>query len=247
MNSVKNMSVTAVIALLDKTRVEAEAWNAGAYKTSNEQLFQQLGTCLDALNQLMASDVKSRRDFTKRYNAHGFKKTAATTLATMVVRYVFRLAANSKRSASYARVLRAANERGIDGMNLSAWILENGGIEQIRRTTPDGKKPSQIEAELVELAQTKLAERKPLLTPPAVADELKPRKDALHGFSIAILLTSGGKSSIVCGLNDERLVKFALARAGKRLNEEIAAAEVPSKTAARKKAITSATDAVLQS
>lgn len=222
MNSVKNISVTAVIALLDKTRVEAEAWNAGAYKTSNEQLFQQLGTCLDALNQLMASDVKSRRDFTRRYNAHGFKKTAATTLATMVVRYVFRLAADSKRSASYARVLRTANEQGIEGMNLSAWILENHGIEQIRRTPKDGKKPSQVEAELIELAEQTLSNRKPLLSPVKMVDELQPSTNASHSFSLAVLYKQpDGKSAIVDGLNDERLVRLALAKLGKTIKNAL--------------------------
>ncbi len=73
---------------LDELRNESIAWENGAYKTSNEQLYDILGKCFDLLCALKGNNeqIKLLNKVLKEREV-GFK--SGTALATKVVRFVF--------------------------------------------------------------------------------------------------------------------------------------------------------------
>jgi hypothetical protein len=63
-----------------------------------------------------------------------------STTLTMLARYVFN--SDRKRAQGYGYVLAAAVSHNVDAKNFSAWVVDQGGIEEIKRLMV--KKPESI-------------------------------------------------------------------------------------------------------
>lgn len=77
-------------------------WENGAYRTSNEELYNILDKCLVLFNELTAERALIK-ELNTLLEARGNKPTNGTSLATKVVRYVFD-GCSAERSYTYARV-----------------------------------------------------------------------------------------------------------------------------------------------
>ena len=224
---------------LDSLCKVREEWELGAYKTSNDQLYEILARCLDIYQQLR-NDIKQRAEFKVRLDALKaqdlIKFNESTNLPTRIVRYIFRN--SGKRSFAYAKALILATEEDIDSLGLAAWINKNNGVEQLRRRDKDGIRPCMREANFRTIAAAKFAESTSLLGSLRATDVLQPNPDSDHEFSVALLRKEAdGTMSIVHGSNNAALVNRFLALAGKKLNgdqaEAIKTAAIRSDNAAR--------------
>lgn len=150
--SINNTSSTnaAVVAQNDTTATaldlhgiiaERKAWEAGAYRTSNMQLYAVLSKCLSFYNDLhkVSKRDEPRKSFDVFAESNGIRFKDSTPLINKVVKCVFFDAAldrnaqrDRRRISAYSLVLRRALTDSIAAADLPSWIESCGGIEQIR-------------------------------------------------------------------------------------------------------------------
>ena len=107
-------------------------WETGAFRTSNQALYQVLAECLAYSGELPVSMAKLRNSaLVTFYKERGYRYREDTPLVTRVVRAVFG-DINRRRISTYSLVLRQAQKESIAYADLSAWIEERGGIQEIR-------------------------------------------------------------------------------------------------------------------
>jgi hypothetical protein len=125
-----------IVQQLDALSKARENWEATEYKKANEGLYQLLSKCLSVFNsQYVKADKASqnalRKELTTKLTAAGIRVMSTSSTLTMFVRCVFN--ADRNRAHGYANVLLAAIEAGIDAKGLPDFIINAGGIEEIKR------------------------------------------------------------------------------------------------------------------
>ncbi len=148
----------ALVTQLDGLVVQRKQWEATDYKKANEGLYSLLASCLDVFNSKFVnaddSDKKMLRgELAARLKADGVRVQRNTTTLTMFVRFVF--GSDRKRAHGYTYVLKAAISYDVSAANLPSWIVEQGGIEEVRRQMVMSEEAKQRKADLVN-AQTQV-------------------------------------------------------------------------------------------
>lgn len=148
----------SLVTQLDTLVAKRKQWEATDYKKANEGLYSLLASCLDVFNSkfVEASDDNKktlRTDLTARLQAEGVRVQRNTTTLTMFVRFVF--GSDRKRAHGYTYVLKAAISHKVAAASLPSWIVEQGGIEEVRRAMVVSEKAKQKKAEL-SVAQTQV-------------------------------------------------------------------------------------------
>lgn len=234
---VRTNAIVDLVGELDVAAQQREEWEAGAYKTSNDQLYAILAKCLDIFVMLKGQDehkVAQRRLLNERLTAAGITYKDSTPLATKVVRYVFR--SERRRSHSYSRAIIAANEHGKDSMTFAAWVRGEGGIEEVKRKVKNGKSPKDIAKSRCQFAENYLYNAKALASFKSVK-EVKPSTEAVSRFSYAIIRTEDdGTASVVYGGHNATVIKHLLASAGKEVADKASQKANSTASQARKKA-----------
>ena len=223
---------------LDSLCKVREEWELGAYKTSNDQLYEILARCLDIYQQLR-DDLNQRKQFKQRLDAlkekNLIKFNESTNLPTRIVRYVFRN--SGKRSFAYAKALILANEDKVDSLGLAAWINTNNCVEQLSRRYKGGITPAVLNANLQQSATQHYSDSKGLVTPFKAPKELLPDAEGTNNFALALVRKEDdGQITIVYGTNKPTLVKHMLTLAGKHLAETKGKAAVAGKRRSQKAA-----------
>jgi len=114
---------------LEATR---EAWEAGAYKTSNLELYGILRTCLAFCGELTKSSAKARnKSLEEFYKKRGYRYKSEAPLATRVVKAVFGNV-DRRRTSTYSLVIRQAQIEKIGYLDFVEWIEAKGGIQEVR-------------------------------------------------------------------------------------------------------------------
>jgi len=139
-----NQAFDGVLLQLDALAIRRECWDAD-YQKSNLSQYSLLG---DLYQLFMSSfvDVKNeeRKALKVFLKAKLMEKGAnileETVVLTMFIRYVFN--APTKRAHVYSNVIKAAISHSIRPMDLSNWIVKEGGIEEVSRK----KKPASKES-----------------------------------------------------------------------------------------------------
>lgn len=124
----------SIPANLELRSIEAKRidWEQGAYRTSNQALYQVLAECLAYSGELPVSMAKLRNAaLATFYKERGYRYKEEAPLVTRVVRAVFG-DVNRRRISTYSLVLRQAQKECIAYADLSSWIEERGGIQEIR-------------------------------------------------------------------------------------------------------------------
>lgn len=148
-----------LVTQLDGLVVKRKQWEATDYKKANEGLYSLLANCLDVFNSKFVNagddDKKTLRgELKNRLTADGVRVQRNTTTLTMFVRFVF--GSDRKRAHGYTYVLKAAISYEISAASLPSWIVEQGGIEEVRKRMIVSEEAQQRKADLaVAQAQVK--------------------------------------------------------------------------------------------
>lgn len=134
----------ATVQKLDALSDKRDAWEQGAFKKANDELY---GLLADTLELFQASEdtadntevkahgkeymSKLRAELTTRLGTLGVKVQKNSSTLTMLVRYVFK--SDRKRAHGYSQVLGAAIQDGIKPSDLANYIANAGGVEEIKR------------------------------------------------------------------------------------------------------------------
>ena len=125
-----------LVTQLDGLVVKRKQWEATDYKKANEGLYSLLASCLDVFNSKFVNagddDKKTLRgELKNRLTSDGVRVQRNTTTLTMFVRFVF--GSDRKRAHAYSYVLKAAISHNVTAADLPSWIVEQGGIEEVKR------------------------------------------------------------------------------------------------------------------
>jgi hypothetical protein len=124
------------VQTLDGLVTRRKQWEATDYKKANDGLYALLADCLALFNQqFMSADATGQKalriELTAKLEADGVKVQKTTPTLTMFVRYVF--GSDRKRAHGYAYVLKAAISHGVAAKDLAGYIVQEGGIEEVKR------------------------------------------------------------------------------------------------------------------
>lgn len=212
-----SMPVTALEQKLNNLVAEREAWEAGAYTASNQQLYSLLDQCLTVYNDAKHSTLL-RAKITQMLVDRGSPQNTSTSTLTKIVRLVFGNC--GKRAYSYARVLSVAAAEKPENVSLATFITNNGGIEEIRRRSKTGVSPSVLRQQSIAAATKYLLDAQGIIKVETRA-EIAPHKETENNLSLAVVRRNAdGTSSIVYGIQDKTLLNHALVLAGKKLGAE---------------------------
>ena len=158
-----------LISQLDGLVSKRKQWETTDYKKANEGLYSLLASCLEVFKSKFVdaddSDKKTlRSDLTTRLTAEGVRVQRNTTTLTMFVRFVF--GSDRKRAHGYTYVLKAAISYDVTAANLPSWIVEQGGIEEVRKRMIVSEEAQQRKADLATAqAQVKASIEQAVVTP----------------------------------------------------------------------------------
>lgn len=138
----KNLSATnlntanTIVQQLDVLSVRRKEWEATDYKKANDGLYALLADCLGIFNERFVKgsedDKKAlRRSLMERLQADGIRVVKTSTTMTMLARYVFN--SDRKRAQGYGYVLTAAVSHEVKAEEFTAWVTNQGGLEEIKR------------------------------------------------------------------------------------------------------------------
>lgn len=209
---------TNALDFIDKLQADQQVWHSGLYASANEKLLALLADCLLAYSKLR-DDRRALKVFKIRAKDLSIPFNAGTHLASIVVRYVFRI--HNSRAAVYARVLRAALDEKIAPEQLPAWVTNVGGIENVQRPSKSNMSATQQRDADVDDAVELLLESAALTTLEASAADLTPDTSAGMPFSL-VLVRSGpsGDFEVVRCVRNTSLLRQVLAREAKALRAE---------------------------
>lgn len=197
-------------------------WEAGAYAASNSELYAILGRTLDLL-YLVKHYTELLRGLDEMLKNAEFKFNAGTSVEVKLLRSVFTVPAQPNqyehRIYGYARVLSVAHQAKITGVQLSAFIAEKGGIDEIRRHTPKSTSKADKEGHIHVAEKTlNAASFAPIAAGITLTDALQPA-DGQY-FSLALVRKNAdGTGSIVFGINNPALVTSVLSIAGRQIGD----------------------------
>lgn len=122
------------IQVLERMESERKAWESGAYKTSNQELYSILAECLAYGGDMETRDAKKRSEILEKFHvSRGYHYKKDSPLMTRIVRAVFG-DIDRRRLSTYSLVLREAQRQQVFPTNLANWIESKGGIQEIRLT-----------------------------------------------------------------------------------------------------------------
>lgn len=132
---------------LEQLVVEREAWEQNAYRTSNEQLYGLLQRCYGLYKAMEGASPEASalraglRDYINLKGLSGsFTKSSHTI--TKIVKCVF--GSERRRINAYSTVLRTALAKGVEVLDIAAFIRQEGGVEEIRLAkSPNAMSPKQ--------------------------------------------------------------------------------------------------------
>jgi len=124
------------VQTLDGLVTRRKQWEATGYKKANEGLYALLADCKALFDEkFMKADATGQKalriELTAKLKADGVKVQKTTPTLTMFVRYVF--GSDRKRAHGYAYVLKAAISHGVAAKDLADYIVQEGGIEEVKR------------------------------------------------------------------------------------------------------------------
>lgn len=192
------------------------AWEDGVYNQANTELYAILQQCAKVFADCR-DDKKTARSFNAVVEALGIKFNKGTSMALKVVRVVF--GQQNQREFAYARVLKLWHEEGGEGQTLTNYVIEKGGIENVRRN--EGKKatPTLSADDYKEIAANTMAETSELASFPVAKHMLRDEDNTTDYMVALVVCDANGTGKVIYGSNRRSLVDAALAVIGKEINE----------------------------
>ena len=197
------------------TQKAANKWTKNAYRTASTELYELLAECYVHTQFYRSADISFKLQLNQllRDAKHTFNE--GTRIETKVVRVVFGEvfmgAIGRSRGAIYSKVLSAAYEEKVTKENFVKWLTKQGGVEAVRKQQK-GKTTAQIKTERALNAHEQLAQQ-------TTQDVDLSAPSQNYEYSLALIAHAGGDKRIVALLNNNTLVKEALAKAFIELEE----------------------------
>jgi len=144
------VSVASTYMRIEQLVNAREQWEQGALRTSNEQLYALLATCYSLYLEMCGSTKEAkamRADLAAFISKHGYRFLDSSHTLTKIVKCVFGIA-DRRRISTYSLVLREALTQKVKADAIAAFIANNGGVEEIRRSKSDTAKTPKEKAEL---------------------------------------------------------------------------------------------------
>ena len=211
---------------IEQLATDRLAWQEGAFRTSNEQLYKLLKGCYELYLKMCSTkaDAAHLREALVKYiveNKISVKESAHTM--TKIVRCVF--GNDRRRVSAYSIVLRAAFAAKIEAEKLPDYIRENGGVEEVRLAKSGNYVSPKAKAEVATswLADANLA----VIKSEALADQFDAAKvDSQH----VLIVTQKADGSLIANafVSNQSAVTSALAayyaanKAGKQAEKSAA-------------------------
>lgn len=179
-----------VVVILNGLAQDRAAWENGAYKASNTELYALLDRCFTLLEQ-MKGQTKLISELNDLLTEKGIVFNDGTSLATKVARFVFN--GNSKRITGYAKVLRVAAAEKKENESFAKFIEGKGGVEEVRKQQVTGKLTQAQQAKVnIDIAKAYYVSAQSLVQNFACsAADVLPHAEAGHQFSAALLRHNG--------------------------------------------------------
>lgn len=211
MTNSNTMTPAMLADKIDALFNEREAWETGSYAKSTQELTALLEKCL-----AFYSEVKASRLLLKKLNVlldeRGLTYNTATSSFTKIVRLVF--GDCGKRAYTYARVLDIAHKEKPENQSLASFLVDKGGIDQLRRTA-SGLSPAAQKAARIAAGEVYSMQKSPIFSFEK-AQEIFPSVNAEAEFCLALVRRNAdGTSSIVHAITNATLINEALAIAGR--------------------------------
>lgn len=195
---------------------QREVWEDGVYKQANTELYAILEKCGEIYTALK-EDKKKARAFSAVADELGISFNKGTSLALKIVRVVF--GAQSNREFAYARVIKVWFDERTDGQTLTNYLIEKGGVENVRRNANKQTTTTLTADEYRELA-AKAFESGQALATISVQDYMLRDDENDTDYMVALVRCDGKGAGIVLGGSNKRvLVNTALAVLGKELDD----------------------------
>jgi len=209
---------TNISDIIDTLIEQRRKWEIGTFAASNAELYALLGGSLD-LYLKVRKDMGLSKAVNELLCVNGIAYKSSTSLALKIVRLIFVGAGNESKLAhrafTYARVLTVAADEGITAENLPKFIIDNNGIDELRRKAKgaitDGQKATR-NREFAEAALSVQAE----FTSVDMSDALQPVDGAQYSLAL-VRKNDDGSGSIVFGTNNIAAINTVLSIAGKAL------------------------------
>lgn len=126
----------SIVQQLDALSTERQTWETTVYAKANDCLYSLLSKCLAVYQDKFLKGEKHdqralRTELTIKLKAAKVKIQINSNTLTMLARFVF--CSDRKRAHGYANVLTAAISQNISAEDLPNFIINSGGIEEIKR------------------------------------------------------------------------------------------------------------------
>ena len=213
----ETFNITNTINTLSTRRKD---WEDDTFKKSNNTLYQLLEDCLKLYIQVKG-DTKLCKALNADLTTRGITFNDGASLPTRIVRAVFGKNCG-KRAYAYARVISVAAAEKEVNTSLKAFIVERGGIEEIRRKNKNGDSPSDIRNARKKFAEDEFETSPSMVTPFTAQNQKREHKEgATSNLFVAIMREEeNGEISMLFDTNTTSVVKSALVEAGKVLKAE---------------------------
>jgi hypothetical protein len=126
----------SIVQSLDALSLARENWEQTTFKKANEGLYDLLAQSLEVFETKFVKATKDdqktlRQEVIDRLTLMKVKTQKNSPTLSLFVRLVF--CSDRKRAHGYGYVLNAAISQGINATQLPEWIVNQGGIEEIKR------------------------------------------------------------------------------------------------------------------
>ena len=142
--STQSQGTDVYLSMLEQLATEKAHWEITAYKTSNEILYGLLQRCYGyyiAMCDISDEGQTASEGLNAYIKKHSIVFKSGTHNIDKIVKCVF--GADRRRVSAYSIALRAAHAHKVGALNVVDFIIEQGGVEQIRLA----KSPNGITAE----------------------------------------------------------------------------------------------------
>lgn len=131
-NDTQKAAITASVSLLQDMEQKRQNWETTVYRTSNLALYAVLADCLAYGEDLSLQAAKERSaELDEFCKSRGYAVKKDSPLLSRIAKAVFGNV-DRRRISTYSLVLRRAKAEGITPAKLSAWIEQEGGIQEIK-------------------------------------------------------------------------------------------------------------------
>ena len=195
---------------------QREVWENGLYKQANAELYSILEKCSIIYAELR-NDKSNLNAFKAIADELGINFGKGTSLALKIVRIVF--GQQSNREFAYARVIKIGFEQKAETQTLTNFIIEHGGIENVRRSVGNDSTKKLSPDDYREIAEETFIGAT-AITSFNIASYMLCDKDKETDYLVALVHCDGnGVGRVVCGSNKRSLVNNALAIMGKDIDD----------------------------